>query len=69
MSLKTMLNRCWSKSFSERPPMKEIAGILKQEIAGLRGGNDKGLEHTRRRSTFIFQPPPPCQPQPRSLSV
>lgn len=71
MPIKILLKRCWSKDVKERLSMKEIATILKKEITIVRGGDDRGLEHTRRRSTFVHRKPAglPQKLQGRSVSA
>jgi hypothetical protein len=34
--------------------MDSIYKILRREICALRDGDDSGLEHTKRRSTFVL---------------
>lgn len=70
-SVKIMLNRCWSKNLSERLSIKEVSSTLKQQITYLRGGDDEGLEHIRRRSTFVHHQPacPPTKLPTRSVSA
>jgi len=54
LPIKSMMNRCWASDVNERPAAENILKILKPEIVALRG-DDKCLEHSRRRSTFIMQ--------------
>jgi len=52
--LRILIKRAWEPDPSVRPSMDNIYKILKREICALRDGNDSGLEHTRRRSTFVL---------------
>eukprot|EP00339_Tiarina_fusa_P014104 CAMPEP_0117026072 /NCGR_PEP_ID=MMETSP0472-20121206/19193_1 /TAXON_ID=693140 ORGANISM="Tiarina fusus, Strain LIS" /NCGR_SAMPLE_ID=MMETSP0472 /ASSEMBLY_ACC=CAM_ASM_000603 /LENGTH=419 /DNA_ID=CAMNT_0004732957 /DNA_START=74 /DNA_END=1333 /DNA_ORIENTATION=- len=53
--IKNLLRRSWSAEISERPAMSAIYKILRTECVRVRDGNDDGLEHERRRSTFVFR--------------
>jgi serine/threonine protein kinase len=53
--IKSLLRRAWSKEINERPSFQQIYKILRNECVGVRNGNDDGLEHSRRRSTFVFR--------------
>jgi hypothetical protein len=53
--IKTLLRRAWSKEIKERPSFPQIYQILRSECVRVRDGDDSGLEHTRRRSTFVFR--------------
>jgi hypothetical protein len=35
--------------------MKQLSNLLRAEVIRLRHGDDSGLDHTRRRSTFVYQ--------------
>jgi len=52
--LRILMKRAWEPDPSVRPAMDSIYKILKREICSLRDGDDSGLEHTRRRSTFVL---------------
>merc|ERR1719221_2400200 len=52
--LRILMKRAWEPDPSVRPAMDSIYKILKREICSLRDGDDSGLEHTRRRSTFVI---------------
>jgi serine/threonine protein kinase len=52
---KNVLKRAWSKDIKERPNFQEITKILRGECVRVRDGNEDGLEHSRRRSTFVFR--------------
>ena len=54
-SIKLLLVRGWTGEVSNRSVMKNLEDILKKEIAALRSGDTTGLEHTRRRSTFVYR--------------
>jgi serine/threonine protein kinase len=53
--IKNLLRRSWSKNIKERLAMSAIYKILRDECVRVRDGNDDGLEHSRRRSTFVFR--------------
>ena len=53
-SIKNMLSRGWSANPNERLTFDAIYKILKTECVSIRGGDETGLEHNRRRSTYIF---------------
>ena len=52
--LRILMKRAWEPDPSVRPSMDSIYKILKREICALRDGDDTGLEHTTRRSTFVL---------------
>jgi serine/threonine protein kinase len=54
--LQLCLKRSWTADVKTRYSMSQVAGILKKELMVIRGGDDQGLEHLRRRSTFVFRP-------------
>jgi hypothetical protein len=53
--IKTMLRRAWAQDPKERPTMANIYQILRKECVRVRNGDASGLEHARRRSTFVFR--------------
>lgn len=53
--IKNLLRRSWSKNIAERPSFTQVTKILRNECVRVRGGNASGLEHSRRRSTFVFR--------------
>lgn len=53
--LKLVLKKCWATDWKERYEFKSITQILRKEIVHIRSGDDTGLEHNRRRSTFVFR--------------
>lgn len=53
-SVSELLENSWSKEISTRPSFEQITETLRKECVKARGGNDEGLEHSRRRSTFVF---------------
>lgn len=53
-SLQTLLQEMWTPNFRNRPDFAAITEKLRIEVVQLRGGDDEGLEHTKRRSTFVF---------------
>lgn len=52
--LRILMKRAWEPDPSIRPSMDSIYKILKREICSLRDGDDTGLEHNARRSTFVL---------------
>jgi serine/threonine protein kinase len=52
--LRILMKRAWEPDPLVRPSMDNIYKILRREICALRDGDDSGLEHTRRRSTFVL---------------
>ena len=55
-SMKILLKRSWEHDLHQRPSMDHVYKILRKELAAIRDGDDSGLEHVRRRSTFVFRP-------------
>lgn len=53
--LKLLLKKSWATDWKERYEFKNITPILREEIVRIRSGDDSGLEHQRRRSTFVFR--------------
>lgn len=53
--IKLLLKRAWSHDIKERNTMKNISAILKKEAIAARNGDESGLEHQKRRSTFVFR--------------
>lgn len=49
-----LLSECWKSNHKDRPSMDYVAEHLRTEIVELRGGDCQGLEHEKRRSTFVF---------------
>lgn len=54
-NIKLLLKRGWANDVSTRFSMAQVEGILKKECIRVRDGNSDGLEHQRRRSTFVFR--------------
>jgi len=52
--LRILMKRSWEQDPLIRPTMDSIYKILRREICALRDGDDSGLEHTQRRSTFVI---------------
>lgn len=52
--LRILMKRAWEPDPSVRPSMDSIYKILKREILTLRDGDETGLEHNTRRSTFVL---------------
>lgn len=53
-TIKDLLTKSWSENINDRPSFQQIYKILRQECVGARDGDEEGLEHARRRSTFVF---------------
>lgn len=53
--LRVLLERGWNESAKDRPPMASATNILRGEVARARDGDQTGLEHCRRRSTFVLR--------------
>jgi serine/threonine protein kinase len=56
LPLQLCLKRSWTSDVKFRYDMSQVAGILKNQLVTIRGGDAQGLEHNRRRSTFVFRP-------------
>lgn len=52
--LRILMKRAWEPDPLVRPSMDSIYKILRREICALRNGDDTGLEHFSRRSTFVL---------------
>jgi hypothetical protein len=52
--LRILMKRAWEPDPSVRPSMESIYKILRREICALRDGDETGLEHFSRRSTFVL---------------
>jgi len=50
-----ILEEGWSLDHRRRPKMTQVSDELRNEVVRLRNGDETGLEHTRRRSTFVFR--------------
>jgi hypothetical protein len=55
--IKLLLKKCWARDWTERYQFSNIEEVLRKELVKARKGDDSGLDHQRRRSTFVFQPP------------
>lgn len=53
--IKLLLKKGWATDWKERYEFQNITKILRKEIVRIRSGDDTGLEHQRRRSTFVFR--------------
>ena len=53
--LKLLLKKSWATDWKERYEFQNITQILRKEIVRIRSGDESGLEHNRRRSTFVFR--------------
>lgn len=52
--LRILMKRAWEPDPAVRPSMDSIYKILRREILALRDGDETGLEHFSRRSTFVL---------------
>jgi serine/threonine protein kinase len=52
--IRILMKRSWEQNPLTRPTMDSIYKILRKEICALRDGDESGLEHTQRRSTFVL---------------
>jgi serine/threonine protein kinase len=50
---KRLLQQGWEHDIASRSSMTTIAQILRSECVVVRDGDERGLEHQRRRSTFV----------------
>jgi hypothetical protein len=53
-TLQKVITDCWSKDMEDRMTMTQVKQQLREELVRLRQGDASGLDHGRRRSTFIF---------------
>jgi len=53
-SIKDLLEKCWNENIKMRFSFQQIYKILREECIRARDGDEEGLEHQRRRSTFVF---------------
>lgn len=53
--IKLLLKKSWATDWKERYEFQNITPVLRKEIVRIRSGDDSGLEHQRRRSTFVFR--------------
>ena len=53
-SLKNILEAGWSEDINSRINMAGIKQLVRTELLLLRSGDETGLDHERRRSTFVF---------------
>lgn len=53
--IKLCLKLSWLANFQDRHTMDDITLILRKECVRTRDGDDTGLEHRRRRSTFVMR--------------
>jgi Protein tyrosine and serine/threonine kinase len=56
--VKLLLRKSWCADLPTRYSMAQVSSILRRECIRARNGDDSGLEHNRRRSTFVFRPSP-----------
>ena len=55
LPIRLTLRKGWSQNPQERMEMEQIVKVLKKEIMRVRKGDSTGLQHNRRRSTFVFR--------------
>jgi len=68
-SIKLLLKRAWSKDLLHRSSMAQISKILRDETVRCRDGDDTGLDHLRRRSTYVYRPSAPETDVQRGHSI
>ena len=56
VNIQDVIEKSWSPNWQDRYEVSEITRELRTSLVGLRDGDDSGLEHQRRRSTFVFTP-------------
>jgi serine/threonine protein kinase len=66
--LRILMKRAWEPDPSVRPSMDSIYKILKREICALRDGDESGLEHQTRRSTFVLDRDSAANPRNKDTS-
>jgi hypothetical protein len=55
--IKLILKHGWDKDLHSRNTMKQnCCEILRKECVRVRDGVESGLEHTKRRFTFVYRP-------------
>jgi len=54
-AIKQCLRRGWSEDLHTRNTMSQVRIALRKECVRVRDGDDTGLEHYQRRSTFVFR--------------
>lgn len=55
-TLKSLLDNGWSADIHGRSKIGDVKDALRKELIFLRHGDDSGLDHTHRRSTYVYQP-------------
>lgn len=50
-----LLHRGWDWDLSARHSSETFSAALRAELVRVRDGDESGLEHVRRRSTFVFR--------------
>lgn len=53
--LRTLISMSWSDDLRDRPAMSGAYAVVRRLIVDMRKGDDTGLEHVRRRSTYVLQ--------------
>ena len=53
--IKLLLTKGWAADIDSRFTMDQVEAILRKECIRIRDGDSDGLEHQRRRSTFVFR--------------
>eukprot|EP00978_Attheya_sp_CCMP212_P047105 scaffold421227_cov54-Attheya_sp.AAC.2 len=53
-AIKSLIRKGWSPKPTDRPTMSEICADIRKMIVGIKGGDEKGLNHVSRRSTHIL---------------
>lgn len=53
-NMELLVKRGWNHNPTERNTMNQVVLGLRNEAVRVRGGKDSGLEHNRRRSTYVM---------------
>ena len=54
-NLRNLLERGWAHDHTQRLTAEQCNDILRNELISMRHGDDEGLDHVRRRSTFVLE--------------
>ena len=53
-NLRDLLERGWAHDHTQRLTAEQCNDILRNELISMRHGDDEGLDHVRRRSTYVM---------------
>lgn len=54
-NLRDLLQRGWAHDHTQRLTAEQCNDILRNELISMRHGDDEGLDHVRRRSTYVME--------------